>query len=77
MVTFIFAKFAGAEPVVPRECQPKINCAAKVLKMTAMKNDSQKNHYGKSGGFILCVSRTGLPKKSAKVGAVGDIHFVQ
>jgi hypothetical protein len=45
--------------------------------MTAMKNDSQKNHYGKSGGFILCVSRTGLPKKSAKVGAVGDIHFVQ
>jgi hypothetical protein len=23
MVIFIFAKFAGAEPVVPRECQPK------------------------------------------------------
>lgn len=48
-----------------------------ILKMTAMKNDSQKNHYGKSGGFILCVFRTGLPRNSAKVGTVGKIGVVQ
>jgi len=48
MVTFIFAKFAGAEPVVPRECQPKINCAAKFWKMTPMKNDRQKTNQKSS-----------------------------
>jgi hypothetical protein len=82
MVTFVFAKFAEAEPVVPRECLPKINCAAKFLKITPMKNGSQKNEskiiqHGKSGGFILCDFRTGSPGNSAKVGAVGKIHFVQ
>ena len=46
-------------------------------KMTAMKNDSKKNRYGRRGSFILCVFRTGSPENSAKVGAVGDIHFVQ
>ena len=55
----------------------KINCAARFLKMTAMKNDNQKNYCGKRGGFILCVFRTGLPGNSAKVGAVGKIRVVQ
>ena len=41
-----------------------------------MKNDGQKNHYGKSG-FILCVFRTGPLENPAKVRAVGNIHFVQ
>jgi hypothetical protein len=45
--------------------------------MTALKNDSPKEHCGKSGGFILCVFRTGLPGNSAKVGAVGKIRVVQ
>jgi hypothetical protein len=53
-----------------------------ILKMTPMKTDSQNHEskiiqHGKSGGFILCVFRTGSPENSAKVGAVGDIHFVQ
>jgi hypothetical protein len=45
--------------------------------MTAMKNDRQKNHCGKSGGFILCDFRTGLPENSAKVGVVGKIRVMQ
>ena len=45
--------------------------------MTAMKNDNQKNHYGKSDGFILRISHTGLPENSAKMGAVGKIQVVQ
>ena len=60
-----------------RNVSRKIHCAARLLKMTAMKNDSPKNHYGKSEGFILCVFRTGLPGNSAKVGAVGKIQIVQ
>jgi hypothetical protein len=49
----------------------------KMLPMTAMKNDSKKNHYGGRGGFILCVFRTGSPANSAKVEAVGKIRVVQ
>ena len=47
-----------------------------------MKNDSQNHEskiiqHGKSGGFILCVFRAGLPGNSAKVGAVGKIRVMQ
>ena len=47
-----------------------------------MKNSGQKNEpkiiqHGKSGGFILCAFRTGLPGNTARVGAVGDIQGVQ
>jgi len=53
-----------------------------ILKMTPMKNDSQNHEtkimqHGKSGGFILCVFRAGLPENSAKVGGVEKIHVVQ
>jgi hypothetical protein len=41
------------------------------------KNESKIIQHGKSGGFILSDSRTGWPGNSAKVGAVGKIHFVQ
>jgi hypothetical protein len=38
---------------------------------------SQKNHWGKSGGYILCDFRTGSPGNSAKVGAIEKIHVMQ
>jgi len=52
------------------------------LQGTAKKNDNQNHElkimqYGRSGGFILSDSRTGLPGNSAKVGAVGKNHVVQ
>jgi len=37
------------------------------------KNEPKIIQHGKSGGFILCVFRAGLPGNSAKVGAVEKI----
>jgi hypothetical protein len=71
------AMIAQREPEVLPEYQPEIHRAAKVLKMTTMRDDSQRNPNGKSDGFILCVFRAGLPGNPAKVGAVGKIQVVQ
>jgi hypothetical protein len=47
------------------------------MKKNRQKNESKIMQHGKSGGFILCVFRTGLPGNSAKVGAVGKIRVMQ
>ena len=59
-----------------------VACSARMtvenkLRRHIFENDGQKNHCGKSGGFILCDFRTGSPGNSAKVGAIEKIHVMQ